>query len=317
MRGVFLDRLTLDRGDIDFTPLVATLPEWAFHDFSAEVEVAGRIADASVAVSNKVMLNAEALRQARALKLICISATGTNNVDLAAARSLGITVCNVRSYATASVVEHVFALMLALTRRLPEYAAAVAEGGWQRSERFALLDFPIAELQGKTLGIVGYGELGRAVARVAEAFGMRVLVAARPHTAPRPDRLSLHALLPQVDVLSVHVPLTAETTDLIGVAELALMKPDALLINTARGGIVNEPALVEALRARRLGGAGVDVLTVEPPREGHVLLEADIPNLIVTPHIAWASGEARQRLVREVAANIVAFLQGTPRNVVS
>lgn len=317
MRGVFLDRLTLDRGDIDFTPLVAVLPEWTFHDFSAEAEVAERIAEASVAVSNKVMLNAEALRQARALKLICISATGTNNVDLVAARALGITVCNVRSYATASVVEHVFALMLALTRRLPAYAATVTEGAWQRSERFALLDFPIAELHGKTLGIVGYGELGRAVARVAEAFGMRVLVAARAHAASGPGRLPLHALLPQVDVLSLHVPLTAETTDLIGAAELALMKPGALLINTARGGIVNEPALVEALRAGRLGGAGVDVLTVEPPRGGHILLEANIPNLIVTPHIAWASGEARQRLVREVAANIAAFLQGTPRNVVS
>lgn len=317
MRGVFLDRLTLDRGDIDFTPLAAALPEWVFHDFSSETQVAERIAEAAVAVSNKVMLNAAALRRARALKLICISATGTNNVDLAAARSLGITVCNVRSYATASVVEHVFALMLSLTRRLPAYAATVAAGCWQRSERFALLDFPITELQDKTLGIVGYGELGRAVARVGGAFGMRVLVAARPRTPRGPDRLSLHALLPQVDVLSLHVPLTAETTDLIGAGELALMKPSALLINTARGGIVDERALVEALRAGRLGGAGVDVLTVEPPREGHVLLEADIPNLIVTPHIAWASGEARQRLVREVAANIAAFLQGTPRNVVS
>lgn len=317
MHGVFLDRDTLDRGDIDFTVLAATLADWVFHDLTDEAEVAERIAQATVVVSNKVMLSAAALQRAPSLKLVCISATGTNNVDLDAARRLGITVCNVRSYATPSVAEHVFALILALTRRLPDYAAAVAAGRWQRSAQFALLDFPITELKGKTLGIVGYGELGRAVAKLGEAFGMRVLIAARLNDVPQPDRVPLHTLLPQVDILSLHVPLTAETTDLIGAAELALMKPGALLINTARGGIVDEHALAEALRAGRLGGAGVDVLTTEPPREGQVLLQPDIPHLIVTPHIAWASREARQRLVHEVAANVTAFSQGTPRNVVS
>jgi len=316
MHGVFLDRDTLDHGDIDFTSLAATLADWVFHDLTDEAEVAERIAQATVVVSNKVMLSAAALQRAPALKLVCISATGTNNVDLDAARWLGITVCNVRSYATPSVAEHVFALILALTRRLPDYVAAVAAGRWQRSAQFALLDFPITELKGKTLGIIGYGELGRAVAKLGEAFGMQVLIAARLNDVPQPGRVPLHTLLPQVDILSLHVPLTAETTDLIGAAELALMKPSALLINTARGGIVDEHALAEALRAGRLGGAGVDVLTTEPPREGQVLLEPDIPHLIVTPHIAWASREARQRLVHEVAANVTAFSQGTPRNVV-
>lgn len=317
MHGVFLDRDTLDRGDIDFTSLAATLAEWVFHDLTSEAQVAERIAQATVVVSNKIMLNAVALEHASALKLICVSATGTNNVDLDVARRLGITVCNVRTYATPSVVEHVFALILSLMRHLAAYSAAMAEGRWQRSSQFALLDFPITELKGKTLGIIGHGELGRAVAKLGEAFGMRVLIAARPTGESQSDHLPLRELLPQVDVLSLHVPLTVDTVDLLGAAELALMKPTALLINTARGGIVNEFALAEALRTGRLGGAGVDVLTSEPPREGHVLLEPEIPNLIVTPHIAWASREARQRLVHAVAANITAFLQGTPRNVVS
>src|SRR3569832_869130 len=206
MHGVFLDRDTLDHGDIDFTSLAATLADWVFHDLTDEAEVAERIAQATVVVSNKVMLSAAALQRAPARKLGCISATGTNNVDLDAARWLGITVCNVRSYATPSVAEHVFAPILALTRRLPDYAAAVAAGRWQRSAQFALLDFPITELKGKTLGIIGYGELGRAVAKLGEACGMQVLIAARLNDVPQPGRVPLHTLLPQVDKLSLHVP---------------------------------------------------------------------------------------------------------------
>src|SRR3569833_1650871 len=238
MHGVFLDRDTLDHGDIDFTSLAATFVVWVFHDLTDEAEVAERIAQATVVESNKVMLSAAALQRAPALKLVCISATGTNNVDLDAARWRGITVCNVRSYATPSVAEHVFALILALTRRLPEYVAAVAAGRWQRSAQFALLDFPITELKGKTLGIIGYGELGRAVAKLGEAFGMQVLIAARLNDVPQPGRVPLHTLLPQVDILSLHVPLTAETTDLIGAAELALMKLCVLLFFFVCGGFV-------------------------------------------------------------------------------
>lgn len=317
MRGVFLDRDALDSGDIDITPLAETLAEWVFHGLTSDAEVGERIADAEVVVSNKAMVDAAAIARAPRLRLVCIAATGTNNVDLAAARARGITVCNVRSYATASVVEHVFALILSLRRRLPEYRDAVRAGRWQRSAQFALLDFPIAELHGATLAIVGYGELGRAVAQVGAAFGMRVLIAARRGGSAEPGRVPLAELLPQADVLSLHVPLTSETAGLVGAAELALMKPDALMINTARGGIVDEAALAAALRAGRLGGAGIDVLSVEPPVAGNPLLAPDIPNLLVTPHIAWASRTARQRLVDELAANVTAYVQGTPRNVVA
>ena len=314
MRGVFLDRDALDNGDIDITPLAETLPDWVFHGLTRDVDVGERIAEAEVVISNKAMLDSAALARAPKLRLICIAATGTNNVDLAAAQRRGIEVCNVRSYATASVVEHVFALILSLRRQLPAYRDTVRAGHWQRSPQFAMLDFPIAELHGSTLGIVGYGELGRAVARVGEAFGMRILVAARAGGSAENGRLPLRVLLQQVDVLSLHLPLNPRTTDLIGAEELALMKSAALLINTARGGIVDEPALAEALRAGRLGGAGDDVLSSEPPVAGNPLLAPDIPNLIVTPHIAWASREARQRLVQEIAANIRAFLAGEIRN---
>jgi len=226
-------------------------------------------------------------------------------------------VCNVRGYATPAVVQHVFALILALRTRLVDYRRAVADGRWQRSPHFCLLDYPIRELTGSKLGIVGYGELGKAVARVAEAFGMQVLISQRPGGPERPGRLPLHELLHQVDILSLHCPLTPQTQGLIGGEALKLMRPDALLINAARGGIVDEAALASALRAGRLGGAGIDVLTEEPPLRGSPLLETGVPNLIVTPHIAWASRESRQRLVDEVARNIQAFLAGRPRNLVS
>jgi glycerate dehydrogenase len=214
-------------------------------------------------------------------------------VDLDAAARRGIAVCNIRRYATPSVVQHVFALLLSLTRHLSDYQRAVQSGAWQRSGQFCLLDYPIRELGGLTLGIVGYGELGQAVAATAEqAFGMRVLIAQRPGGSAEPGRLPLQQLLPQVDVLSLHCPLTPETRGLIGAEELALMKPDALLINTARGGIINEGALAAALLTGRLGGAGIDVLATEPPGSDSPLLQQPIPNLIVTPHIAWASRQS-------------------------
>ena len=264
-----------------------------------------------------------AMGHAPHLRLICIAATGTNHVDLDAARRRGIAVCNVPGYATASVVQHVFALILALSTRLPDYQQALRAGRWQQSSQFCLLDYPIREIGGKTLGIIGYGELGQAVARVAEAFGMKVKVAQYREGQSRTPfitgqiRLPLQELLPQVDILSLHCPLTPQTRGLIGPAELALMRPDALLINTARGGIVDEAALAAALCEGKLGGAGVDVLTQEPPAQGNPLLAANIPRLILTPHIAWASRESRQRLVDEVAANIRAFLQGEMRHRVA
>lgn len=316
MLGVFLDRDTVDRGDLDLAALLGALPDWRLHTYTQPEQLAERLARATVVVSNKVRLDAEAFAAAPELRLVCVAATGTNNIDLEAAQRRGITVCNVRGYATPSVVQHVYALILALTTRLPEYQRDVAAGRWQDSPYFCLLDHPIRELNGLTLGIVGYGELGSAVARVAPAFGMRVLIAQRPGGEPQPERLPLDALLPQVDILSLHCPLTPQTRGLLGARELALMKADALLINTARGGLVDEAALANALRAGRLGGAGIDVLAEEPPSDGSPLLARDIPRLIVTPHIAWASREARQRVFDEIAANIRAFHAGTPRNVV-
>jgi glycerate dehydrogenase len=318
MLGVFLDRDSLDCGDLDFGNLNRILPELRCYSATAPDEVAERIAEAEVVISNKVKLDAAALEQARCLKLICVAATGVNNVDLEAAARLDLTVCNCRGYGTASVVQHVFALLLNLMIHLPEYRQAVHEGRWQQARQFCLLDYPIRELAGKTLGIVGYGELGRGVARIAEAFGMKVLIAQRPGVVEEQEgRMPLPILLPQVDVLSLHCPLTPETQGLIGAWELALMKRDAILINTARGGLVDERLLADALRQGALGGAGVDVLSLEPPVAGNPLLAPDIPNLIVTPHSAWGSRESRQRMVEQLAENIQGWLDGMLLRVVT
>lgn len=317
MHGVFLDRGSLDLGDLDLAPLLDALPALHCHPATAATETAARVRAAEIVISNKVVLDAAVLAAAPALKLICVAATGTNNVDLGAARARGITVCNCRGYGTPSVAQHTLTLMLALATRLPDYQRAVATGRWQQATQFCLLDFPIRELAGKTLGIIGQGELGGAVAQLAEALGMRVLRAARPGQPSAGGRVALAELLPQVDVLSLHCPLTAETRNLIGAAELALMKPDALLINTARGGLVDEAALAAALRAGRLGGAAFDVLTEEPPVHGNPLLAPDLPNLIVTPHNAWGSRESRQRMVGQLAENIRAFVAGRPVRVVA
>ncbi len=314
MTGIFLDTASIQRGDLDFTRLSAAWPNWKYHDSTPTDQVAQRIAHAEVVVSNKAYIGADALATATKLKLICIIATGTNNVDLKAAQARGVAVCNVTGYAPPSVSQHVFMLILALVTQLEKYRTAVKDGAWQRASGFSMLDYPIWELAGKTLGIVGYGSLGQAVARIGEAFGMRVIIAARLGQGASAGRVPLHDLLSNADVVSLHCPLNEQTQGLIGARELALMQPHALLINTARGGIVDEAALAQALREHRIGGAGVDVLTVEPPVNGNVLLAADIPNLIVTPHIAWASREARQRLVDEVAMNIAAFLRGELRN---
>ena len=318
MSGVFLDKFSLDRGDLDFSALNASLPEWVFYDETCPEDIQERIKEAEVVISNKVILGRSVLGAAKRLKLICIAATGTNNVDLAATKKLGIHVCNVRAYATPSVVQHVFSLILALSTRLNAYQEAVEDGAWNKSTQFCLLDFPIQEIAGKTLGIVGYGELGREVARVAEAFGMKVLLAQRPGVVESiKGRYLLSELLPQLDILSLHCPLTEATKNLIGRPEIALMRENAIIINTARGGIVDEKALADALRAGQLGGAGFDVLSKEPPSDENPLLQKDIPNLIITPHIAWASQESRQRLVNELVLNIQSWSSGCIRNEVT
>jgi glycerate dehydrogenase len=243
-------------------------------------------------------------------------------VDIDAARARGIGVCNIERYCTASVGQHVFAVVLALTHHLNAYQRLLHEGAWRASPQFCLLDFPIRELAGKVMGIVGHGELGSAVARLANAFGMQVLVAQRPGLTAAttmepdsggPDRLPLNDLLQQADIVSLHCPLTESTRDMLGAAEFDAMKSDALLINTARGALVDSFALAAALRAGDIGGAGIDVLPEEPPVSGDPLLDPGIPNLIITPHIAWAAREARQRAVDEIAANIRSFIDGGRR----
>ncbi|MBN3560721.1 2-hydroxyacid dehydrogenase [Aliamphritea spongicola] len=316
MNVVFLDLATLDFDDLNLASLQQG--DWHFSSYTSTEpsQVAGRIRDADVVIVNKVVLSEALLAGAEKLQLVCIAATGTNNVDLAAARQLGITVTNCQAYGTRSVTQHVMAMMLGLHTNLIAYDRAVKQGDWGRSEQFCLLDYPVSELAGKTLGLVGYGELGQEVGRLAEAFGMQVLIAQRAGKE-QPGRLSLDDLLRQADVLSLHCPLTKDTRDLIDAAALAKMKPGSFLINTARGGIVNEAALADALRSGHLAGAATDVLSVEPPKEGNVLLADDIPNLIITPHSAWGSLQARQRIADQVVENINAHVSGDLLRVVN
>lgn len=310
MRAVFLDYASLDQSDLDFTVLQAQFDSLTMYAKTQAAEVVERIQNKDVVITNKVVISAEIMQQCPELKLILISATGTNNVDLLAAKAQGIRVYNCQGYGTAAVAQHSLMLMLNLATSFRQYDSAVRQGQWNRSEQFCLLDFPIVELAGKTLGILGYGDLGQATAKLAEAFGMKVLVGALPHRPNDGSRTDFHQLLAEVDFLSLHCPLTEQTRDLISHAEFSLMKNTAFLINCARGGIVNENALLEALQQKKIAGAATDVLTVEPPKQGNVLLDADLPNLIITPHSAWGSVDARQRIVNQLVENTQNFLNG-------
>lgn len=312
MNIVFLDRDTFAR-DVRFAPLA----DFRWRDWPATrpEEVTTRATDAEVVLTNKVRITAEHMAALPRLRLIAATATGVDNIDIEAARRHGIAVANVRGYAVNTVPEHVFALMLALRRSLPAYRDDLRAGRWSGSNVFCLLTQPIRDLAGSTLGVVGGGSLGQAVARLGTAFGMRVLFAEhRGVTAVRPGRASFEQVLAESDVLTLHLPLTPETHHLVGAPELARMKRDAILINTARGALVDPRALVAALKSGRLAGAGIDVLDTEPPPADHPLLAAELPNLIVTPHVAWASLEAQQRLADEVMANVAAFARGESRN---
>lgn len=319
MRGVMLDRDSLHPADLDFGGLAATLEHWSWHPATAPGERAQRLAGCAVVVTNKVPLDAATIAAATDLALICVAATGVDNVDLDAARARGIPVCNVRNYGTAAVGQHVFALLLALATRWHEYAADVRAGDWSRAGNFCLMQRPVMELAGKTLGIIGHGALGREVARLGEAFGMEVRVAQslRPGTAAEPGRVPLAELLARSDVISLHCPLDATTRGLVDARFLAAMKPGALLINTARGALVDALALRAALCSGRLGGAALDVLDREPPPADHPLLAAAIPNLLITPHSAWVSRESRQRLLDAIGANVRAWRAGQPINRVA
>ena len=311
MKAVFLDCESLDKNDLDFSALREVFTASDLYPSTLATQVLERVQHADVVITNKVVLDAETLKQCLSLKLILISATGTNNVDLAQAKAQGITVCNCQGYGTSAVAQHTLMLMLTLATSVIQYDHAVKQGEWNKSPIFCLLDFPIVELAGKTLGILGYGELGQAVAKLAEAFGMKIIVGALPNRSTE-NRVALSELLPQVDFLSLHCPLTEETRDLIDNKAIEKMKPSAFLINCARGGIVNEHDLATALRTGKIAGAATDVLSVEPPKEGNVLLANNIPNLIITPHSAWGSVDARQRIVQQLTENASAFQQGKP-----
>ena len=311
MKAVFLDYESLDKNDLDFSALREIFTDLELYPSTLDTQVLERVQHADVVITNKVVLDTENLKQCLSLKLILISATGTNNVDLAQAKAQGIAVCNCQGYGTSAVAQHTLMLMLTLATSVIQYDHAVKQGEWNKSPIFCLLDFPIVELAGKTLGILGYGELGQAVAKLAEAFGMKIIVGALPNRSTG-NRVALSELLPQVDFLSLHCPLTEETRDLIDNKAIEKMKPSAFLINCARGGIVNEHDLATALRTGKIAGAATDVLSVEPPKEGNVLLANNIPNLIITPHSAWGSVDARQRIVQQLTENASAFQQGKP-----
>lgn len=314
MRAVFLDRHTFS-ASIRFPHHSLPGCTWVEHDRTAPAETVDHAAGADILITNKVRLPAAVLEQLPALRLVAVAATGVDHVDLAAAAQRGVGVANVAGYAIHTVPEHVFGLLLTLRRNLMRYRDAARDGRWSRSPAFCLHDWPIDDLAGSTLGIIGAGQNGQGVARLAEAFGMRVLLAERRHeNTVRPGRVAFEQVLSEADVVSLHVPLTAETRHLIGANELARMKSGAILVNTARGGVVDETALLAALQAGRIAGAALDVLAAEPPPADHPLLTADLPNLIVTPHVAWASRQAQQRLAEEVVANIAAFLRGERRN---
>lgn len=318
MRAVFLDFDSVTRGDVDRTALERVVSPWVFYRDTDSVELAERVRDAEIIVTNKTGLNHATIFAANKLKLVCVSATGYNNIDLAAAAERGVAVCNVRSYATQSVTQHVFMLMLALTRHFVDYQQLIKSGGWQSSRFFCPLDYPIEELTGKTLSIIGYGELGRAVARVAEVFGMRVLIAEHKDAhSIRAGRVAFNDALAGADFISLHCPLSPQTHHLIGEREFAAMQSSACLINTARGGLIDETALLQSLQSGQIAGAAIDVLQQEPPAAGHPLLAYSHSNLIITPHIAWASRSARQRVLELVAENIDNFQHGRAFNQVT
>ncbi len=313
-KAVFLDRATVGH-DLDMSPLSSQVSDLDLFDATSDEQIAERIRDADFVIANKVKLTDELIRGAPQLRFIGVTATGTDNIDTEAAQRRGVAVCNVRNYCTDSVTEHVFGLLLALAHNLHRYTAAVRGGAWPEAESFCLLTYPIRELASMTLGIVGYGTLGKSVANRARQFGMDVIVSARPGSGEVPeDRVSFDELLERSDAISLHCPLTDDTTKLFGQSAFCAMKDDAVLVNTARGALVDAEALVAALASDEIGGAAIDVLENEPPVDGNPLLEYTGDNLIVTPHIAWASKRARQNAVDEMAANMAAFQNGEKRN---
>lgn len=308
---VFLDRDTLPT-----RPLQFDFPhQYTEYGNTADDEVYERVKEADIILTNKVVLDKTLLARLPRLKLICLAATGYNNIDLKAAKQAGITVCNVRAYGNESVAQHSFMMMLALSRNLPAYMRDVAAGAWQQSPFFCHYGAPIRDLNGKTLAIFGRGNIGKTLAGYAQAFGMNVIFGEHKHAnTTRDGYVPFQAALKQADFVSLHCPLNEQTHHMIGEAELQAMKPQAILINVGRGGLADEQAVLAALKYGQLGGAGFDVLSTEPPRAGNPLL-CSLPNLILTPHMAWASSEALANMTRIIEQNVHSFIAGTPQNV--
>ena len=290
---------------------------WAEYGETSPQDVVQRAQTASIVICNKFPMRAETLSQLSHLKLIAVAATGVDNVDLEFCRQNKISVCNTRGYAVNSLPEHALMLMLALRRSLIQYREDIRAGHWYSAKQFCLLDHPIEDLREATLGIIGYGWLGQSMAKLAQAIGMKVLVAEHKKASIiRAGRTKFEDVLRDSDVISLHCPLNEQTKDLISAEELKLMKQRAILINTARGGLINDAALIKALSIQQIAGAGIDVLRTEPPSEDNLLLQADLPNLLITPHNAWASRQAMQALADQLIDNLEAFVRGEPRNLV-
>ncbi|MDO6718161.1 D-2-hydroxyacid dehydrogenase [Psychrosphaera sp. 1_MG-2023] len=308
MKGVFLDSATLGP-DIDISELKSLPVDWQFFSFTSNEEVLERSLGADIIITNKVVIDAELIGKLPTLKLICVAATGMNNIDMVAADKNNITVKNVTNYAGNSVAQVVFASVMQLLTNTLNYNAIVAEGKWSQSRSFCLFDFPITELTGKTLGLVGYGTLAKTVENIARAFDMEILISEHKGLDKvREGRTAFNDVIAKSDIISLHCPLTTETENLIAVTEFELMKSSAIIVNTARGGIVNEADLMAALTNNVIGGAIVDVIRQEPPDINYPLVNFTHPNLIITPHIAWASKEARQRLTNQLAQNVQQFI---------
>lgn len=314
MKAVFLDFATMGPG-LDTASLRDILPDIEFFEVTTSAQIPERIRDAEFVLGNKVRITAEHLRENPGLRYIGLTATGTDNIDIDAARENDVAVCNIRAYCTQSIAEHVFGCLLNLTRSLSKFNAAVRKGEWQKSRDFCLLSFPMRELSAMTLGIVGYGELGKGVEAVGKAFGMNVIISARPGRAAVPEgRVAFDDLLRRADVISLHCPLSDASRNLFGKDAFAAMKPGAILINTARGQLVDSSALVNALISGEIAAAAVDVLPEEPPVNGNPLLDYKGSNLMVTPHVAWGTNEARQAALDQLVDCVAAFLKGERLN---
>lgn len=315
MHGVILDSKTIGK-DVDIGPITNLLDSWDVFDLTDSSETNQRIHDADVVLTNKVKIDKSNLGAAKKLKFVSVLATGTDHIDLEEAFKSGVQISNVRGWCTPSVTQHTVALLLSLTNKVSQYSADVYSGKWQSSDTFALLNYHTEELSGKTLGIFGFGELGKAFSSVMRSFGAKILLGEKKNRRPREGRTSFEATLEKSDFISLHCPLTRENTHMIDEAALKRMKGSAFLVNTARGGLINSRHLLDALSSGEIAGAALDVLEEEPPSESELLSASKIPNLIISPHVAWSAVESRKRLVEQTQENIKSFLRGQPVRLV-